>query len=104
MELKKEKIFCQEDINETSENNSDRLEKEDIRRRKFVGKMDKIILTLWDEKPRMQCFGMSPELFEYIPAWVHEFTELGVWNAIKKVTKFPKEKINVQLPIPTDTY
>jgi hypothetical protein len=107
VKLKKErKIFCQEGIKEISENNSDHLEKEEnnLKRRKFVGNQVKIVLKLWDEKPSKQCFGMSLELFEYITAWVHEFTELGVWFAIKKVTHFPKEKINVQLPIPTDTY
>lgn len=86
--------------------NPDYLEKEEfnLMKRKFFGNQVKMVLKLWNEKPSKQSFGMSPELFEYIPAWVHEFTELGVWLAIKKVTQFPKEKINVQLPIPTDTY
>lgn len=99
-------MFCPECSEEIVVLDLDYLEKEEfnLMKRKFFGNKVKIVLELWDEKSSKQCFGMSPELFEYITAWVHEFTELGVWFAIKKVTHFPKEKINVQLPIPTDTY
>lgn len=71
---------------------------------RYVNSPVKIVLTLWHEEPIKQSFSVSPDLLEDCNTWIHEFTELAVWYTIQKITKFPKEKINVYLNIPTDTY
>ena len=54
---------------------------------KYVSKLielmsQKIILQLWDERPRHQQFELPVIMFEKIESWVHEFTELSIWNTL----------------------
>ena len=43
----------------------------------------KIILKLWEERPRFQKFELPDVMFENIRSWVHEFTELSIWNVLR---------------------
>ena len=57
------------------------------------GKSRKIKLQLWDERPRYQPFELPVYLFEDINSWIHEFTELTIWNALYKFG-FNKDVLN----------
>ena len=64
-----------------------------------------VTLQLWDEGKKCQRFTLPCEVFENIEAWVHEFSELGVWYAIKNKIGLTSECINnMLLSIPTKTY
>jgi hypothetical protein len=51
----------------------------------------KIRLQLCDEYSKYQVFEVFPEYFESVDAWIHEFSELGVWRAIQRVEGLPKK-------------
>ena len=49
------------------------------------GEACKIKLHLWDESPRCQSFELPVYLFEDIGSWIHEFTELTLWNVLQNL-------------------
>ena len=47
---------------------------------KIIQSYPRVILRLWYESPKDQEFTLHPSKYENIESWVHEFTELAIWN------------------------
>ena len=68
----------------------------------ILGESRKIILQLSDKSPRFQPFELPVCLFEDINSWIHEFTELAIWNTLHKLgcnkDELNKACIKIMLP------
>lgn len=48
------------------------------------GESKKIVLQLWDERPRFQLFQLPTNLYQDVETWVHEFTEYSIWYTLHR--------------------
>ena len=49
----------------------------------MAGTPQNVILHLWEERPRFQKFWLPVNMVENIKSWVHEFSELSIWNILR---------------------
>lgn len=49
----------------------------------MAGTPHNVILQLWEERPRHQQFWLPADMVGNVKPWVHEFSELSIWNILR---------------------